>query len=399
MEESGLVKETGLGIIMTTIFIAGQMAGGGVLMLPGAMVSTGPAGLALLIYFTVNGAFVGTRLGYCWIMVEERFPEYREKCRDPYPVIAEKAVGKVGRYFATACIISVSYGSGVGFLILMAKFMDNIFEFAGWSGDMTPCKWMAVWALIIMPLCWFGSPHDFWFVAPTALLATLTACLMIMFRESLDAKDDESCYFNNTGNGNFDPEYPSVNFVGFGEAFSLIMFAYSGSASFPTYQSDMKDRRDFPKAVLGAMTILFLIYLPMAATGYFELGDLARDDGGIVCALCEGGVKLAVEILLLIHLVSAYPMFMNPPNQFIEELLGIPATFNVKRTVFRSLIVALLLFLAESLPSFSAILQLVSSIFVTCLTFIFPPLFYIRLVGKSSDNKKWKQWSLVCLIA
>jgi len=105
-------------------------------------------------------------------------------------------------------------------------------------------------------------------------------------------------------------------------------------------------------------------------------------------------VKTAVEILLLVHLISAYPMFMNPPNQFIEERLGIPASFNVKRTVFRSLIVALLLFLAESLPSFSAILQLVSSIFVTCLTFIFPPLFYMRLVAKSADSKEWKQWSL-----
>ena len=39
----------------------------------------------------------GTRLGYCWIMIEERFPELREACRDPYPVIAEKAVGKAGR--------------------------------------------------------------------------------------------------------------------------------------------------------------------------------------------------------------------------------------------------------------------------------------------------------------
>ena len=62
----------------------------------GAMVNTGPAGLALLIYFTLNGAFVGTRLGLCWLMVEERFPEYKGKCRDPYPTIAEKAFGKVG---------------------------------------------------------------------------------------------------------------------------------------------------------------------------------------------------------------------------------------------------------------------------------------------------------------
>ena len=60
------------------------------------MVNTGPAGLALLIYFTINGAFVGTRLGLCWLMVEEKYPEYRGKCRDPYPTIAEKAFGKVG---------------------------------------------------------------------------------------------------------------------------------------------------------------------------------------------------------------------------------------------------------------------------------------------------------------
>merc|ERR1711892_453317 len=62
-----------------------------------------------------------------------------------------------------------------------------------------------------------------------------------------------------------------------------------------------------------------------------------------------GNLVLKCCSLFTYHL-SAYLMFMNPPNQFLEELLGIPATFNVKRTVIRSLIVALLLFLAESLP-------------------------------------------------
>merc|ERR1719430_713277 len=98
--------------------------------------------------------------------------------------------------------------------------------------------------------------------------------------------------------------------------------------------------------------------------------------------------------MLLVHLISAYPMFMNPPNQFMENLLGIIPSFNVKRTVFRSLVTAVLLFVAESLPSFSGILQLISSIFVTCLTFVFPPLFYIILVNKSKDNKEWQQRSL-----
>ena len=48
MDESLTIKEKGLGIAMTTIFIAGQMAGGGVLMLPGAMVSTGGSGSLLV---------------------------------------------------------------------------------------------------------------------------------------------------------------------------------------------------------------------------------------------------------------------------------------------------------------------------------------------------------------
>ena len=38
---------------------------------------------------------------------------------------------------------------------------------------------------------------------------------------------------------------------------------------------------------------------------------------------------------------------------------------------------------------FSGILQLISSIFVTCLTFVFPPLFYMRLIDmdKSKDGE------------
>ena len=41
-------------------------------------------------------------------------------------------------------------------------------------------------------------------------------------------------------------------------AFSLIMFAYAGSASFPTYQADMEKKSDFPKAVVLAMACKFL---------------------------------------------------------------------------------------------------------------------------------------------
>jgi hypothetical protein len=53
----------------------------------------GPVELFLIAFFALAAAFVGTKLGTCWVILEERWPEFREQVRDPYPSIAEKAVG------------------------------------------------------------------------------------------------------------------------------------------------------------------------------------------------------------------------------------------------------------------------------------------------------------------
>jgi vesicular inhibitory amino acid transporter len=55
----------------------------------------GILGMVLIFLFTVNAGFSGTRLGLCWVMLEERFAEFRGEVRDPYPAIAEKAIGQV----------------------------------------------------------------------------------------------------------------------------------------------------------------------------------------------------------------------------------------------------------------------------------------------------------------
>ncbi len=67
------------------------------------------------------------------------------------------------------------------------------------------------------------------------------------------------------------------------------------------------------------------------------------------------------------------------------------ADFNWKRCAFRSLSVLTLLFVAETVPSFGNILDLVGASTVTLLTFVFPPYFYMRLCDSSKDNKEWKQ--------
>ena len=61
----------------------------------------------------------------------------------------------------------------------------------------------------------------------------------------------------------------------------------------------------------------------MAAACYFSLGDQVTDN--IVLAMSDGWQRITVEIMLLLHLISAYPIITNPPAQFFEQLLGIPS--------------------------------------------------------------------------
>jgi len=237
------------------------------------------------------------------------------------------------------------------------------------------------------PLTWLGTPNDFWPAAVGALLTTLAACAMVMVKESMDANDTSSCYYKQSED--WKPVFPAPTVEGFFKAFSTIMFAFAGASTFPTIQADMKDRRKFPLAAIIAITILLCIYAPMAAVGYFELGNAVANN--VVESVCNGTIKVVIQVLLLLHLMAAFPIMMNPPNQFFENILGIPPNFNIWRIIFRTATVAGLLFISESLPNFGSILDLVGGSTITLLTFVFPPFFYMRLVDMSSSNKSWQQ--------
>ena len=122
MENEHLIRndnsgKAGLGILTASIFLAGEMAGSGVLALPYAVKETGWTGLILIIFFSLNAAYIGSRLGLCWeVLAECGVEELRQShVRDPYPLIAEKAgamkapwVGKSFRILASGKILRKS---------------------------------------------------------------------------------------------------------------------------------------------------------------------------------------------------------------------------------------------------------------------------------------------------
>ena len=165
MEQDRLLPKK-LGVITATIFLAGEMAGSGVLAIPAALKGTGWSGLLLIAFFSINAAYIGSRLGLCWeVLAESGFEELRqEHVRDPYPLIAEKAgsiispfTAKMFRWIASGYILATLYGGACVFLILIADFLHDLTQ-----EKVSTCLFMVIAAAATCPLTWFGSPKDFW---------------------------------------------------------------------------------------------------------------------------------------------------------------------------------------------------------------------------------------------
>ena len=60
----------------------------------------------------------------------------------------------------------------------------------------------------------------------------------------------------------------------------------------------------------------------MAAAPYFAFGGGVDDN--IATTISNGPLKITTDIMLLLHLVAAFPIILNPPAQYFENIMKIP---------------------------------------------------------------------------
>ncbi|XP_035213521.1 amino acid transporter AVT1J-like isoform X1 [Stegodyphus dumicola] len=364
-------RKKGLSLWLAAIFIVGEMAGSGVLALPKALADAGWSGVVVLLVCCVNSLYSGVCLGRCWTILEERYDEYKQKNRYPYPTIAYRAMGTKMRYIVSFCIDFTLFGVATVFLLLSSQLIGNLA--AQWG--ISFCYWILILAAFLGPLMWLGTPEDFWLAALGALGTTVIACFLLM--AALAKEESVSVHV----------EHPAPSVTSFFLAFGTIFFSFGGAATFPTFQNDMKDRSQFPKAALIGFAVLILLYLPVAVLGYSVYGEDVKSS--VIESLPDSNIKTAAEVLLAIHLTFAFLLVINTPAQEFEEFFNVPKAFGWKRCVLRSSMMVIIVFIAQTIPRFGSVLNLVGASTITLMTSIFPSLFYLKLCSQTSPE--WPQ--------
>ncbi|GAB6028100.1 hypothetical protein CHUAL_002320 [Chamberlinius hualienensis] len=367
----------GLNVGQTAFFIMGEIAGSGVVALPYAILQTGYIGIVLLVVFCFLATYCGILLGKCWVMLEERYEECRTEVRQPYQEIGLRTYGRWLSIIISGCIQVYQIGVCVVYTLLVADMLRDLVQ-VYWPGG-TICYWEIIVVAAFLPTTWFQTPKDFWVIAVGAAFSIIIASLLLTIQAVIDST-------------NYDPNeihYPPPTFKNFTLALGTVLFAYGGATALPTYQNDMKSRKKFSLAATFGFLGTLLVYFPVAVTGYFVYGYLLTPN--VAQSIENRGMRVSVQSLIIFHLMCALVLTANPAFQVMEDILKIKPGFSVIKTGFRTFVVLGILFIGETVPKFSVILDLLGGAINPFLCFIFPIVCYVKLVQTQPDGRGIKK--------
>lgn len=360
--------ENGYSWYIAVIFTFGETAGSGLVALPNAMLSLGliPGTITLIIMCLIP-FYTACLLGNNWIIMKTRWSEYSEHCRNPYPEMAQKALGDWMGHFTSFCTYLTVFGGTAVFSLLAAKTLSEILQGFGIGASM--CSTLIAVGVVLWPFVMLKSPMHFWQVSIVATISTVTAVALILFGYALDAGE---CYQHSS--------LPDFSPVSASNSLATIIFAYGGHPCIPTIVHDMKTPQHYFRCFLLSYIALFLLYTPVSLFGLWIYGDSVSDS--IISSIQNDSLRRGISILIALHVFFSVLIIVNPLLQASEQVFRVKQEFGIGRFLTRSIVFWIIIFSAASVPNFGVVVNLVGGSTLPLLVLIFPPLFGMCLEVK-----------------
>ncbi|KAE9550310.1 hypothetical protein FO519_006470 [Halicephalobus sp. NKZ332] len=359
-------KPHGLHWITAALFIVADMAGGGVVAMPMAMLKAGTIGGPINIFvIALSFCYTAHLLGENWNIMCERWPVYREHCRKPYPEMAFRAMGAKCRWLTSATVNVMLFGVAIVYLLLSASIFSEIS--VGLFGlNISTCWMIPIISILLLPVTFCKSPADFQWAVVTAMVTT-TISVILIFVGIME--DNEVC-----GPVSVIPDFKAASYI---LSWGTFMFSFGGHGVFPTIQHDMKDPKRFTNSAVLAFTIVFLLYIPITIFGFMTYGSSLQDS--IISSIQSLWIQQTANFFIAIHCILTLTIVINPLNQEFEHKFKLPHGFGIQRVVWRSFMMFWIVFAALSFPEFGPILNLIGGTCVAMTSAIMPCLFNLYL--------------------
>uniref|UniRef100_A0A8R1TIX4 Aa_trans domain-containing protein n=1 Tax=Onchocerca volvulus TaxID=6282 RepID=A0A8R1TIX4_ONCVO len=279
-----------------------------------------------------------------------------------------------------SCILNtVLFGVAVVFCLL-ASYIINDFIISITNYDIGFCYVLLFVTLAIYPVTLLRSPQDFWWAVVLAMLTTLFSVILILIGSWLDYGKCSSTAFDSR----------PIHYDAIIASLGTYMFGLGGHVVFPSVQHDMKFPKKFKRSAILAFTAVALIYLPVSLLGYAAYGNSLHDsvinsiqlndlffifDFKYLLIFSTGWIRQFANLFIAIHCILTLTVVINPLNQEVENLVKAPHHFGWHRVFIRTIVILTVLFVAETVPKFGPILNVIGGSTVALTSAILPLLY------------------------
>jgi amino acid permease len=248
-----------------------------------------------------------------------------------------------------------------------------------------------VWGIVGLVLFWiFDTPRTLlkvsWFSCASFL--SITSAIIVTMA-GVGARDPAHGHFRATQHATFATAFLSV---------SNIVFAYAGHVAFFSFISEMRNPKDFPKAlVLLQVTdtgMYFLVALVIYAYGGDNVDSPALGSAGTTVGKVAWGLAIPTIIIAGViygHVASKYiyvRLFRGTKHMSQKTLLSVGSWLAITLTLW---VIAWII--AESIPDFNDLLALISSLFASWFTYGISGIFWLFL-NKGQYTRNWRKIAL-----
>uniref|UniRef100_A0A915PIJ6 Amino acid transporter transmembrane domain-containing protein n=1 Tax=Setaria digitata TaxID=48799 RepID=A0A915PIJ6_9BILA len=172
----------------------------------------------------------------------------------------------------------------------------------------------------------------------------------------------------------------SITFESIIASLGTFLFGFGGHVVFPSIQHDMKHPKQFTRSAIVAFTAIGLLYLSVSLAGYTSYGNSLQDS--VINSIQTGWIRKGSNLFIAAHCILTLTVIINPLNQAAENLVNAPHHFGWHRIIIRTVVLLAVLFVAETVPRFGPILNVIGGS-TTSLTCAILPLIYNHYLNAS----------------
>ena len=354
--------------------VTNLIQGTGILGIPYAVRMGGWTCVAAIMVCGVICCFTGKLLIDC-LYEESKRTGQRKRVRTNYPEIGGAAWPRWGNSLVSAVQVCEMSGIGVTYLVLLATVFHDLLQH---SVALDIYEWTVVCACVVLPGIFITRVSIIAWISMVSVFALMLS-LAVMITYAVTE-------FKHMSIANMPGFQLDNTLVGFG----VVVFSYTAHAVFPGVEGSMREPLKFPVMMNVSFAFSAVVKVVLGVLCVLRFG--AATNQAITVNMKTSAVFYYLSNALVVtNVMLAFPLVMFVVLETWDDKM-LPRFPHLARDsrwhwfwllLTRPLLFSFGTFLAISVPHFGLVMGLLGSVTGSCLCFVFPCLFHMKL--------KWKQ--------